>query len=58
VGLQIIGQAWDELRLLGIARGYEAITASAEWRMLEPTDLARASDPATPPPAVPLSASS
>jgi aspartyl-tRNA(Asn)/glutamyl-tRNA(Gln) amidotransferase subunit A len=55
VGLQIIGPAWDELGILAIARGYEAITATADWRTLEPSDLARASDPATPPPARPAS---
>jgi aspartyl-tRNA(Asn)/glutamyl-tRNA(Gln) amidotransferase subunit A len=50
VGLQLLGRAWDELRLFSIARGYEAITATADWRGQEPTDLARASDPATPAP--------
>jgi aspartyl-tRNA(Asn)/glutamyl-tRNA(Gln) amidotransferase subunit A len=55
VGLQIIGPAWDELGILAIARGYEAITATTDWRTLEPSDLARASDPATPPPARPAS---
>jgi aspartyl-tRNA(Asn)/glutamyl-tRNA(Gln) amidotransferase subunit A len=53
VGLQLIGQAWDELRLFAIARAYEAITATADWRSLEPTDLARAADPATPAPTLP-----
>jgi aspartyl-tRNA(Asn)/glutamyl-tRNA(Gln) amidotransferase subunit A len=53
VGLQFIGQAWDELRLFGIARAYEAITATADWRRLEPRDLARASDPFTPAPSLP-----
>jgi hypothetical protein len=53
VGLQLIGQAWDELRLMSIARAFEAVTATADWRALEPADLARASDPATPPPTLP-----
>ncbi len=55
VGLQLIGKPWDELRLFGIARGYEAITASADWRGLEPMDLARASDSSTPAPSLPSS---
>ena len=45
VGLQLIGAAWSEAELLGLARGYEAITAGADWRSLEPTELHRASDP-------------
>ena len=53
VGLQLIGRAWDELRLTTIARGYEAVTATADWRTLEPSDLVRASDPSTPRPALP-----
>ena len=53
VGLQLIGQAWDELRLMSIARGFEAVTATADWRALEPADLARASDPTTLPPTLP-----
>jgi len=51
VGLQLIGAAWSEAPLLGLARGYEAITAGAAWRDLEPTGLAEAADPATPTPA-------
>jgi len=51
VGLQLIGPAWSELELFRIARGYEAITADAEWRGLEPAELALADDPATPTPA-------
>jgi aspartyl-tRNA(Asn)/glutamyl-tRNA(Gln) amidotransferase subunit A len=47
VGLQLIGPAWSELELFRIARGYEAITADAEWRALEPAELALADDPAT-----------
>ena len=50
VGLQLIGAAWSEASLFGLARGYEAITAGADWRRLEPTDLAAAADPATPTP--------
>jgi aspartyl-tRNA(Asn)/glutamyl-tRNA(Gln) amidotransferase subunit A len=50
VGLQFIGAAWSELELLRLARAYEAITSDAEWRALEPADLARADDPSTPPP--------
>ena len=49
VGLQFIGRPWDEGRLLGLGRGYEAITADAPWRGLEPADLAALDDPATPP---------
>ena len=41
VGLQIIGRAWDESRLFQLSRAYEAITATAEWRRAEPTDLPR-----------------
>ena len=44
VGLQFIGAPWSEAALLALARGYEAITADAEWRALEPTGLA-AGDP-------------
>jgi aspartyl-tRNA(Asn)/glutamyl-tRNA(Gln) amidotransferase subunit A len=51
VGLQLIGGPWTELELLRLARGYEAITASADWRRLEPAELALADDPATPAPA-------
>ncbi len=47
VGLQLIGKAWDEVRLLRLGRAYEAVTATAEWRRQEPTDLVRAGDPAT-----------
>jgi aspartyl-tRNA(Asn)/glutamyl-tRNA(Gln) amidotransferase subunit A len=53
VGLQLMGRAWDERRLFEIARAYEAVTASADWRRTEPTDLARASDPTTPAPTLP-----
>ena len=33
------------------SRGYEGLTAGAEWRGLEPAELARAADPETPSPA-------
>jgi aspartyl-tRNA(Asn)/glutamyl-tRNA(Gln) amidotransferase subunit A len=51
VGLQLIGAAWSEASLFGLARGYEAITVGAEWRGQEPTGLAEAADPGTPTPA-------
>ena len=51
VGLQFIGAAWSEAELFGLARGYEAITAGAPWRALEPTDLAVARDTGVPTPA-------
>ena len=51
VGLQLIGAAWSEPRLFELARGYEAITADADWRSIEPTDLPALDDPATPTPA-------
>jgi aspartyl-tRNA(Asn)/glutamyl-tRNA(Gln) amidotransferase subunit A len=50
VGLQLIGAPWSEAELLGIARGYEAISAAADWRSLEPAALSRASDPSAPAP--------
>ena len=50
VGLQLIGAAWSEASLFGLARGYEAITAGAEWRGQEPAELALAADPTTPTP--------
>ena len=40
VGLQLIGAPWSEPALLGLARGYEGLTADAQWRTVEPTDLA------------------
>ena len=43
VGLQFIGRAWDELRLFQLGRAYEAITADAQWRKLEPHDMAKLS---------------
>ena len=48
VGLQLIGQAWDEARLFAIGRAWEAIDADAPWRRLEPAALPRLDDPATP----------
>jgi aspartyl-tRNA(Asn)/glutamyl-tRNA(Gln) amidotransferase subunit A len=48
VGLQFIGRAWDEPRLFQLGRAYEAITADAGWRKVEPLDLARLEDPLTP----------
>jgi aspartyl-tRNA(Asn)/glutamyl-tRNA(Gln) amidotransferase subunit A len=50
VGLQLIGAAWSELELFRLARGFEGVTATAEWRGQEPTQLALASDPSVPPP--------
>jgi len=40
VGLQLIGPAWSELGLFRLARAYEAITAGAPWRAVEPPGLA------------------
>jgi len=51
VGLQLIGPAWSELRLLSLARGYEGVTAGAAWRGLEPAALAATLDAAGPTPA-------
>ena len=51
VGLQFIGAPWSEPALFELARGYEAITAGADWRSLEPADLAALDDPTTPTPA-------
>jgi aspartyl-tRNA(Asn)/glutamyl-tRNA(Gln) amidotransferase subunit A len=50
VGLQFLGPPWSELELLRCSRAYEAITASAEWRLLEPAQLALADDAAGPTP--------
>jgi aspartyl-tRNA(Asn)/glutamyl-tRNA(Gln) amidotransferase subunit A len=51
VGLQLIGPAWSEARLLSLARAYEALTAGAAWRGVEPSGLAASNDPAAPTPA-------
>jgi len=51
VGLQFIGGPWQELELLRLARGYEAITATADWRGARPTSFAAADDSAVPSPA-------
>ncbi len=48
VGLQLIGRPWAEQRLFELGRAYEAITAAADWRLLEPRDLAVLGDPAAP----------
>ncbi len=45
VGLQFIGRPWDETRLFQLGRAYEAITAAADWRALEPADLANLTQP-------------
>jgi aspartyl-tRNA(Asn)/glutamyl-tRNA(Gln) amidotransferase subunit A len=39
VGLQLVGRAWDEERILRLGRAYEAITTDAPWRGLDPSDL-------------------
>ncbi|MFV2063535.1 MAG: Asp-tRNA(Asn)/Glu-tRNA(Gln) amidotransferase subunit GatA, partial [Chloroflexota bacterium] len=56
VGLQIIGRAWHEERILSIGRAYEAVTATADWRRMEPADLFRAADPGTAAPTLPAEA--
>jgi aspartyl-tRNA(Asn)/glutamyl-tRNA(Gln) amidotransferase subunit A len=58
VGLQLIGAPWSELELFRLARGYEAITADADWRTLEPADLPALADPSTPTPAERMAAMS
>ena len=50
VGLQVIGAPWRELSMMRLARAYEAITARAPWRALEPAELHLADDPTTPGP--------
>ena len=51
VGLQFIGPPWSELEILRFGRAYEAITADAEWRTLEPAQLELANDQSGPTPA-------
>jgi aspartyl-tRNA(Asn)/glutamyl-tRNA(Gln) amidotransferase subunit A len=51
VGLQLIGPAWSELELLRLARAYEATSAGADWRALEPAQLPLTTDSAGPTPA-------
>jgi len=51
VGLQLIGAPWSELELFRLSRGYEALTASAQWRGQEPAQLGLAGDPSAPSPA-------
>ena len=50
VGLQFIGAPWSELELLRFGRAYEAITADAPWRGMEPAAMALTDDPAGPTP--------
>ena len=51
VGLQLIGPAWSEARLFGLARAYEALTRDADWRDQEPAQLGLTTDPSQPTPA-------
>jgi aspartyl-tRNA(Asn)/glutamyl-tRNA(Gln) amidotransferase subunit A len=51
VGLQLIGAAWSEANLMQAARAYEGATADADWRRVEPHDLAKLDDPDAPTPA-------
>jgi aspartyl-tRNA(Asn)/glutamyl-tRNA(Gln) amidotransferase subunit A len=50
VGLQFIGAPWSEASLLGLARGYEGLTAGAPWRRVEPRGVASLADPTVPTP--------
>ena len=45
VGLQLIGAPWSEASLFRAARAYEGVTAGAEWRSVQPRDLAALMDP-------------
>jgi aspartyl-tRNA(Asn)/glutamyl-tRNA(Gln) amidotransferase subunit A len=47
VGLQLIGRPWDEGRLFQLGRAYEATTADADWRRVQPAGLALLEEPAT-----------
>ena len=51
VGLQLIGPAWSELELFRLSRGFEALTAGAAWRGMEPAQLGLTTDPSQPTPA-------
>jgi len=51
VGLQFIGAPWSEAELFGLSRAYEAITADAPWRGVEPADLAASITPGSSTPA-------
>ncbi len=44
VGLQLIGAAWSEAELFRAARAYEGLTVDAEWRTVEPRDMAALED--------------
>jgi hypothetical protein len=50
VGLQLIGAAWSELELFRLARSYEGVTATADWRGQEPAQLSLAQGQSVPPP--------
>jgi len=51
VGLQLIGPAWSELELFRLSRGFEALTAGADWRGQEPGQIGLTTDPSQPTPA-------
>jgi aspartyl-tRNA(Asn)/glutamyl-tRNA(Gln) amidotransferase subunit A len=51
VGLQLIGPAWSELELFRLSRAFEALTAGADWRAMEPAQIHLTTDPAQPSPA-------
>jgi aspartyl-tRNA(Asn)/glutamyl-tRNA(Gln) amidotransferase subunit A len=51
VGLQLIGPAWSELELFRLSRAFEALTAGADWRAMEPAQIELTTDPAQPSPA-------
>ncbi|MGZ6341364.1 MAG: amidase family protein, partial [Candidatus Limnocylindrales bacterium] len=51
VGLQLIAAPWREAELFELVRAYEAITADADWRRLEPAELAVAASQQGPRPA-------